>query len=358
MNSNAASDAQPLVTVLIPILNEVRTIDDTLTSVVRQSYPNLDIVAIDGLSNDGTRDKLDTWVAADTRIRVIDNPRKAIPSALNAGLAAAYGQYLVRVDAHSSIPFDYVERLIAHLEATAYSGVGAKKTAIGSPPSGDSIAAALGSPFGVGGSVYHYATEPTETDHIPFGVYRTEVARELGGWDERLLANEDYEFDVRVRKSGGKLFLDPTVEIAWKCRSKILDLAKQYRRYGKGKADVAFLHRDEIRLRHAAPPVAVAGLVGSLFISPWLPWVPAVMFGGYALALGVMAVPISRSLPTRASRLKVPVILAAMQLPWGWGMWEGGARIVANGFKLPTLSDGEARFGSPSWSVDGSDPDG
>ena len=357
MGETENTEDMPLVTVVIPVLNETRTIDGTMEAVLDQSYPNLEIVVVDGESDDGTLDKLAVWLERDSRLRVVSNPRKAIPPALNIGLDSARGKYLVRVDAHSAIPRDYVTRLVATLEAGEFAGVGGRKTAVGSPPAGNVIAAVLGSPIGVGGSSYHYATEPMETDHIPFGAYRVDVARDLEGWDERLVANEDFEFDVRVRASGGKLFLDPSVEIRWQCRSRILDFARQYRRYGRGKADVAFLHPSEVRLRHMAPPILVAGLAGSLVLLVVSPIPLAAAVGGYGLLLLAMSVPIARSLSRWSEKVRVPAALAAMQLAWGWGVWEGLFRIARNGFALPPPSASDStRWGSPKWTVKGQNP--
>ncbi|MDF1596555.1 MAG: glycosyltransferase family 2 protein [Acidimicrobiia bacterium] len=351
------SQIAPAVSVIIPILNEVRTIDATLESVVCQSYPELEILVVDGVSDDGTLAKLLAWSAQDPRVRVLTNHRKSIPTGLNLGLREATGSYLVRVDAHCTIPNDYVERLVTHLQTGKWAGVGGKKEAVGSPPSGAAIAASLGSPFGVGGSAYHYATEPMETDHIPFGAYGTDLARELGGWDERLVANEDYEFDVRVRASGGKLLLDPTIEVAWRCRSRIIDLARQYRRYGRGKADVAFLHPSEVRFRHAAPPLVVAALVVCAGLLPFFPLLlPGVLLVYLALLIG-MSAPIMRTLGSWRDRFRVPGVLGAMQLAWGWGVWEGLARIARYGFRLPEASGVDStRWGSPEWAVEDEPP--
>ena len=300
---------------------------------------------------------LKQWVANDRRVRLLSNPRRAIPVALNIALAAAKGTYLVRVDAHSTIPSDYVERLVAHLATGEVAGVGGKKTAVGSPPSGKAIAATLGSPYGVGGSSYHYATSPMETDHIPFGAYRVDTARELGGWDERLVANEDFEFDVRVRAGGGKLFLDPSIEVLWRCRSRIRDLASQYRRYGRGKADVAFLHPSEVRLRHLAPPVAVAALAGSVILLPVAPGLLPIVGGGYVAAVLALSVPISRALDSPTDKIRVPGALMAMQLWWGFGMWEGLARLARHGFRLPTPAETDSsRWGSPEWHIEDQPP--
>lgn len=343
---------RPLVSVVIPILNEIRTIDATLDSVLGQSFADIEVLAVDGMSEDGTTERLEERAQSEPRLRVLANPMRSIPAALNRGLAAARGEYLVRVDAHSTIPSDYIERVVELLENGDWTGVGGKKHAVGGAPSGAVVAAVLSSPFGVGGSTYHYAVSPQETDHIPFGAYRVDAARAIGGWDERLLANEDYEFDVRIRSSGGRLYLDPSIQVDWKCRSRLIDLARQYRRYGRGKADVAFLHPSHVRLRHLAPPAAVAGLIVGVAAIPLTPLPAILLTSGYVAGVAALSVPIAQGLGSWKDRLKVPLALAAMQIPWGWGVWEGLLRIARHGFALPDAApDDTSRWGSPEWKI-------
>lgn len=343
---------RPLVSVVIPILNEARTIDAALDSILGQSFRDIEILAVDGMSEDGTTELLTRRAESEPRLRVLTNPKRSIPAALNCGVEAARGTYLVRIDAHSTIPNDYIARVVDHLETGTWAGVGGRKNAVGGPPSGALIAAVLSSPFGVGGSTYHYAESPEETDHIPFGAYRMDVVRALGGWDERLVANEDYEFDIRVRDAGGRLFLDPSIQVDWTCRSRLIDLARQYRRYGRGKADVAFLHPKNLRARHVAPPLAVAALLAAAAATPLTPVPIVVIASGYAAGVSALSLPIARTLPGWRHRLKVPMALAAMQLPWGWGMWQGLARIARHGFTLPEPNaDDDSRWGSPDWKI-------
>ena len=111
----------------------------------------------------------------------------------------------------------------------------------------------MASPFGVGGSIYHYGKEPQEVEHVPFGAYPTEVARSIGGWGEEFTVNQDFEFDHRVREAGHKILFDPSLVIDWESRQTIRALWKQYRRYGKGKAKVVLCPP---RVDPAAPPAA------------------------------------------------------------------------------------------------------
>ena len=121
------------------------------------------------------------------------------------------------------------------MRSQSWGGGGGRKDAVGSTSEGRAIAAALGSRFGVGNSTYHYGVAPQTVDHIPFGAYPRAVIEEVGGWDESLLANEDYEFDHRIREAGYELLFDPQMVIAWECRQSIPAVFRQYRRYGGAK---------------------------------------------------------------------------------------------------------------------------
>ncbi|MFC7659397.1 glycosyltransferase family 2 protein [Pseudonocardia benzenivorans] len=163
-------------------------------------------------------------------------------------------------------------------------------------PVGRAIAAALASPFGVGGSVYHHGTERQEVDHIPFGAYPTALVRELGGWDENLVANEDFEFDHRVRLAGHKLLFDPAMTISWHSRQTIRDLFLQYRRYGRGKVAVALLHPRSMRPRHLMVPAFVAYLAGALLVALRRPSAGAALVAPYAVAVAAASARTARDL--------------------------------------------------------------
>ena len=247
-----------LVTVVVPARNEEANLGPCLSSILEQDWPNLQVLVVDGASTDGTAAIIESFARRDPRVELLVNPDRTIPRSLNLALRAARGSWLVRVDAHACVPPDYVRRLMRHLESGAWGGVGGRKDGQGVTPAGRAIAAAMASPFGVGNSTYHHGRCVRTVDHIPFGAYPTALARELGGWDERLLANEDFEFDYRVRRHGRQLLFDPELKIGWQCRQSVPDLFRQYRRYGRGKADVARLHPASLQPRHVVAP----GLLG------------------------------------------------------------------------------------------------
>ncbi|MFM7069078.1 MAG: glycosyltransferase family 2 protein, partial [Actinomycetes bacterium] len=256
----APAETGGLVTVVVPARNEVRTIDGVLDSILAQTYGDLQVLVVDGMSDDGTAERIAARAELDPRVELVRNPDRVIPLALNLAVDRARGRYLVRVDAHCRIPADYVERLVERLDEGSWGGVGGRKNGRGHTVQGRAIAAAMGSKFGQGNSVYHYGTEVVTVDHIPFGAYPLDVVRELGGWSETQLVNEDYEFDYRVRQSGRPLLFDPSVQIDWDCRQRVTDLFRQYLRYGSGKVQTLRSHPESASPRHLAAPGMVAAL--------------------------------------------------------------------------------------------------
>ena len=318
-----------LVTVVVPCRNEVRTIDGVLDSILGQTYTDLQVLVVDGMSDDGTTAKVRARAAADERVELVLNPDKVIPLALNLAVDRARGRHLVRVDAHCRIPADYVEKVVARLDEGTWGGVGGRKNGRGHTSQGRAIAAAMGSKFGQGNSVYHYGTEAQPTDHIPFGAYPLEVVREMGGWSETQWVNEDYEFDYRVRQSGRELLFDPAVEIDWDCRQRVVDLFRQYLRYGSGKVQTLRSHPESASPRHLAAP----GMVGALGLALVLVLFRRTRLLGLALAapyLGIVAAGTATTVGKveGTDKLWVAPAFVAMHVGWGLGFWRELLRSV------------------------------
>jgi PST family polysaccharide transporter len=314
-----------LVTVVVPARNEEANLVPCLTSILDQDWRNLQVLVVDSASTDGTGAVVQRFARRDRRVELLVNPQGTIPGSLNLALRAARGPWFIRVDAHASVPPDYVRLLVHHLESGEWGGVGGRKDGQGVTPAGRAIAAAMASPFGVGNSTYHHGRRVRTVDHVPFGAYPTALARELGGWDERLLANEDFEFDYRVRRHGRKLLFDPELKIGWQCRQSVPDLFHQYRRYGRGKADVARLHPASLQPRHIVAPGLLGSWLGALLLLPVVRLLAALPFAVYLLGLAFATAHTSRGLD-RGARRYLPAAFAAMHLGWGLGFWEGLAR--------------------------------
>lgn len=314
--------SRDLVTVVVPARNEERSIRTCLDSLVRQHYENLEIIVVDGGSDDATAEIVDAYMAHDVRIRLLHNDQQIVPVSLNMALAAARGRWLVRVDAHATVPPEYVGLAVSHLRSGDWGGVGGRKDGVGQTAAGRAVAVAMASRLGVGGSRYHYGVKPSVVDHIPFGAYPTELARRLGGWDERLAVNQDYEFDYRVRRAGFSLLFDPALTINWHCRQDVPDLYRQYRRYGRGKAKVLSLHPQSASLRHLLVPALVSWLGLAALVGLRRPRWGAAAAAPYVAAVGVASALASRHLDASA-RGHLPAAFFAMHLGWGIGFWQG-----------------------------------
>lgn len=329
--------AEDLVTVAIPARNEAASIRGLLDSVRAQSHRRLQILVVDGDSTDETAQIVSEVAQLDPRVELVHNDARVIPVAMNLALRHARGRWFVRIDAHCSVPSDYVERVVAHLRTGRWGGVGGRKDGRGHTSQGRAIAAVMGSPFAQGNSVYHYGETAQPVDHIPFGAYPTALVRELGGWSPTQLVNEDFEFDHRVRSAGHELLFDPDIRIDWDCRQRIVDLFRQYRRYGAGKVQTLVQHPESVGARHLAAPA----LVGVLAIGvPLLVRRRTRLLGVAALApyAGLIAVATARTagrLDDPADRKWVAPAFVALHLGWGVGFWEealataagrGGAR--------------------------------
>lgn len=316
-----------LASVVVPVRDEERSIDACLRSIRAQTHEDLEILVVEGGSEDRTREIVRSHAEQDDRIRLLDNPDAIIPAALNVALRAVSGRWFIRIDAHATVPPRYVQHIVDRLRE-GWGGVGGRKDAVGRTPTGRAIAVAMGSRFGVGGSVYHYGTDPQQVEHVPFGAYPVELARELGGWDEELTSAQDVEFDQRVVASGRRLLFDPGIRIDWECRRTVAGLFHQYRRYGMGKARVVAKHPDVLTPRIFLASGLVGALTTALVALPVAPTASAVLAGPYAVALGVGSVIVGWRLDSWWERAVLPAAFAAMHVGGGVGFLQGVAGVL------------------------------
>ena len=321
----------PEISIIMPVRNEARAIDAALDAVLGQSLDEpFEVVVAEGGSIDETRAILERRASADPRLRIVDNPTGATPSALNRALREVRGRFVVRIDGHSQAPPDYVRRLVAHLRSGECEGAGGIKRAVGRGVFGRAVAAAHGSRFGIGDSKYHYATAAGLVDHIPFGAYLTSLARSIGGWDEELTRSQDVEFDHRYRAAGGRLLLDPAIGIDWYVRERPLALMRQYYGYGYWKVPILARDPSSLRMRWLVPPALAAALPLALvaLATPLGPWPLLVVGGAYGAFLLAGALVLSRQTGLRL----VPHLVAAlalMHLSWGSGFLVAAVRAAA-----------------------------
>ena len=319
------------VSIIIPCYNEQRTIKPLLDGLLGQSFPaeNMEVVIADGGSNDGTQAAIAEWQAAHPKLQVvlIEDHTHSIPAALNSAIKASHGEFIVRLDAHSKPQDEYVARSVAALEAGLGQNVGGVWDIRPGSENwiGRSIAAAAGHPIGVGDARYRFTNQAGVVDTVPFGAFKRELLDRIGFYDETLLANEDYEFNARVRESGGKVWLDPQIRSAYFARSNLKALARQYWRYGYWKLQMLRRYPQTLRWRQALPPLFVLGLAVLLLASPflWLArWALVGILALYTLVLLLAGIQLAIRNKDAAQVAGVPLAIATMHFCWGTGfLW-------------------------------------
>jgi len=316
----------PKVSVIIPCYNEEKTIRLALESLAGQSYPleKMEVVVADGLSEDGTREEIAAFQKEHPGllVRVVDNHKRTIPAALNAAITAAKGEIIIRLDAHSIPQADYVERSVEGLEEGLGQNVGGVWEILPGEETrmAEAIAAAVAHPLGVGDAKYRYTDQAAEVDTVPFGAFRKTLMEEVGRFDESLLTNEDYEFNTRIRKGGGKIWLDPGIRSKYFARPTLGALAKQYWRYGYWKVRMLQRYPETLRWRQALPPLFVAGVLGTALLSIWMPaalWILGVVVVSYGLALLAVGIQVMVSKKKLNYLIGVPLAVCMMHFSWG-----------------------------------------
>lgn len=311
-------DAWPSVSVIVAAAAAQDSLPDALRAIANQDYPG-DIEVVVAAADEPT-----AKAAGDEGVVVVvDNPSGGTPAGLNLAARASSGEILVRVDAHSMIPGDYIRRIVGALVDTKADTVGGRQVPIGTTFTEKAIAASMSSRFGAGDARYRIGGDPGPADTVYLGAFRRAVFDRMGGYDERFLRNQDYELNHRIRDAGGVVWLEPDVAVVYRPRSSLSALAQQYFGYGKWKRFFARSHDWSLRPRQWAPPILIVALAVSLIGSLWWTWlllVP-VLYVLELIGLGLA------SLPRRgAPALLMPVALAVMHISWGVGFLFGQTR--------------------------------
>jgi glycosyltransferase involved in cell wall biosynthesis len=308
------------ISVIVPCRNEAAFIDGFVAAALAQrlaSGDELELVIADGASDDGTRARLDAAAARDVRVRVVDNPARITPVALNRALAASGGEVIVRMDVHTTYAPNYVAMCVRVLEETGADCVGGAWRPVGD----GAIARAFRSRFGSGGAASRREGYSGEVDTVYLGAWRRETLRSLGGFDEALMRNQDDELALRIRRGGGRVWQDARIVSHYTPRESLGALWRQFFQYGYWKVAVIRKHRLPASPRHLVPFGFVAALALLALAAPWsraAALALAALAGLYALALlanGLLAA------PRRA--LGVAVATACMQLAYGLGFGRG-----------------------------------
>lgn len=345
---SAASEADTRIrriSVTAPMLDEADHVEQLVADLAAQDWQGeVELLVADGRSTDGSVERLR---AAASRhgisLQVFDNPERWVSHGLNRCIRAATGDLIVRLDCHSRYPADYLRRCAVAAEETGADNVGGVFVPIGRTPMERAVAAATDSPFGGVHWTRHGSNERVETDTVPYGAYRPRAFSIAGLFDESLARNQDDEFNLRLRRAGGRIVLDPSIRIFYNPRGSFRRLFRQYYEYGRWKAPVMRKHGQATSARSMVP----GGFVGSLLVlAPLAIWVPAAMllldvelavYSAVALAFAVIGLR-RRGLPWRLLP-RVLAVFPTVHVAHGLGMIAGWLR-AGIGKRTPR---GEAR---------------
>jgi glycosyltransferase involved in cell wall biosynthesis len=328
----------PTVTVIVPCRNEAHYIAPCLDSILASDYPKdrLEVLVVDGMSEDQTRPLLAPYIARYPWIRLIDNPRRITPVALNLAIRAATGSVLVRMDAHVVYPAHYISRLVAALESHGADNVGGVLRTLPAGPGAmaRAIAVAMSHPLGVGTSYFRIGTSvPRWVDTIAFFCVRREVFDQVGLFDEELIRHQDGEFNARLIKRGGRILLIPDVESRYYARATLAQTARMFYQYGYFKPLVAKKLGRVMTLRQLVPPFLVLSVLVSGLIS--LLWSPG--FWAFAFVAGTYAVVVSGAALHTMTRhgllqgLALGAVLPVLHFSYGLGFWRRVVELLSPG---------------------------
>lgn len=326
----------PTVGVVMPCRNEARSLTRVLDGLAAQTRRPDDIVVVDDGSTDGTVDLVEQWRRRheDQHVRTVAGPMRGVAAAVNAGVSSLATDIVVRLDGHCRPAADYIARAVA-LVSLPRVGVAGGVWAIepGAPTlEAEAIAIAAAHPLGSGGAMYRTAGDRSESvpaasrltdvDTVPFGCFSRSLWETLGGLDERLHSNEDYDFNYRVRERSLRVVLDPVMRCTYYARPTLNGVARQYARYGWWKARMLVRHPRSIKWRQVIPPLLVPVLlvacVGTVLDEGrgWL-----LMLTSYPVAMIAGAAHAAATRHRWTATAWLVGIFMTIHLAWGLAFW-------------------------------------
>lgn len=328
-----------MLSIICPVYNEEKYIENCIKSILAQDYDKKDIevLFVDGMSTDHTREIISSFAEEYNFIRLLDNHRKIVPVALNIGIKESVGQIIIRLDAHSIFPKDYFTRLIKNLITLRADNVGGICQTLPAEESPRCIAIAnvLSSRFGMGNSYFRIGSNKVrKVDTVPFGCFNRVIFDKIGYFDEDLIRNQDDEFNGRIIKNGGKIYLIPDILIKYFARDSIRKVFQMFYQYGLFKPLVNKKLGRPATIRQFFPLIFVIELlIGPFFwlISNWFIW----------LYLSVLALYITLtflfSLQKTHKIIEILIqswVYFVVHFSYGWGYLCGLFRLLFNKYYI------------------------
>lgn len=264
------------ISVVMPVYNEEKYIKNCIESLLLQDYPKnlMEWIFVDGMSSDNTVELIKKYKERyPEMIKILANPNKTVPYAMNIGIKEAKGKFIVRLDAHADYSKDYISKCVYYLETTDADNVGGVAETKSKGFVGNAIAKMLSSRFGVGNSDFRTNGESGYVDTVPFGAFRKEVFEKWGGYDERLTRNQDNEMNYRIRKNGGKVYLSSDIKLSYYCRDSIKGISNMALKNGMWNVITMKLCPGSMGLRHFIPLTFLLSIIVlpilSIFVHPF-----------------------------------------------------------------------------------------
>ncbi|MGN0209566.1 MAG: glycosyltransferase family 2 protein [Muribaculaceae bacterium] len=315
------------VSVICPIYNEARYIRKCIDSILKQDYPkeNLEVIFADGMSNDGTRDIVAEYAQKYFWIKLIDNPKRIVPTALNAAINVSKGDIIIRIDAHASYPSNYFSALVEAHKIYNADNIGAvcRTDVLNKTPKAIAIKEVLAHPLGVGNSAFRTGiSKAKEVDTVPFGCWKRSTFDRFGMFDERLVRNQDIEFSKRIIRGGGHIVIIPETYSTYFARETFSKLAKN--NFGNGKWNILTVwftkEFDSLSLRHFVPLLFLCSLLipillGFIYAPFWL--IGVISLTAYFIVISTISVKIA--LKRKANLFYLLASFFTLHISYGWG---------------------------------------
>ena len=322
-------DPAPFVSIVLPVRNEAAFIQENLRRLLQQDYPpdRFEIIVADGMSNDGTRKLVEEIAAADTRVRVVDNPQQIAPTGMNILIGESRGEIILRMDGHTYVAEDFVKQSVLALvtrqdcDVWAVGGpiVNAAQTSMG-----QAIALAMSHPLGVGNAHHRNPHYEGFGEGTAFPAMYAWVFDRIGLYDESLVRNQDDEFYFRIGQGGGKFFITPRIRYTYFVRERLQQLFRQYYQYSFWRIPVILKHRQPTTFRQVVPSLfylamGLGAFVGLALSNWWVALLLPVVYLGALLLVGLSKIPSAGF----AVALRLPMAIVTMHAGYAWGMIYG-----------------------------------
>lgn len=317
----------PFVSVIIPCRNEKKFIEKCLNSIITNDYPpkKIEILVVDGMSDDKTREIIKIFTKKYSFIKLLDNPKKIVPTAMNIGLKSAQGNVIIRIDAHSWITQNFIIKNIECLRKTKADCVGGPIKSLSDTFMGKAISLAMSSLFGVGNARFRYSQKSGYVDTLAFSAYRREVFDKIGLFDEEFIRNQDDELNFRLIKNNGKIFMSPEIKSFYYVRSTLFKLWRQYFQYGYFKVKLIQKNKAFPSLRCLVPAIficslIISGILGLFFL--FFLWVFFGILGCYLIFILIGSLILSLKNNLKYFSI-LPVIFIILHFRYGFGFLKG-----------------------------------